>query len=381
MSRKLTPSHNACSWKARWVMRRNRILGSQAFQDWAARTPIFRTIARRKAARQFNLIAGFVYSQIIYLFVQSGLIIHLRSGLYSEEEIGNFANMERDSVARLLRAGAALDIVESPQDSYWTLGQTGAALSANEGAMAMIRHHQLFYSDMADPLKLLSQEGSCESALASFWTYAAKEPGNHADADDSIGYSQLMAATQPMVWRQILSRYDFAGHRKMLDIGGGSGAFVEAIGQAAPALALAIFDLPGVVPSANARFKGTPLADRVTVHSGSFKQDGLPVGYDLITLVRILHDHDDDVARALLTKIHAALPAGGRLLLVEPMADTKGARAMGDAYFGFYLKAMGSGRPRSLSENRLMLEKAGFSSSKPIKTDLPIIAKAIVANR
>ncbi len=46
-------------------------------------------------------------------------------------------------------------------------------------------------------------------------------------------------------------------------------------------------------------------------------------------------------------RAHDALPPGGTLLIAEPMAGTPGAEAMGDAYFGLYLWAMGSGRPRS----------------------------------
>ncbi|MEO0500421.1 MAG: hypothetical protein AAF205_07685, partial [Pseudomonadota bacterium] len=52
------------TWRTRWALGRNRVLGSVAFQSWAARMPVFQTIARRKAARQFDLIAGFVYTQI-----------------------------------------------------------------------------------------------------------------------------------------------------------------------------------------------------------------------------------------------------------------------------------------------------------------------------
>ena len=376
MSSDRDDSHVQLSWKTRWVLRRNRILGSAAFQQWAARTPLFRSIARRKAARQFDLIAGFVYTQIVHVYVRTGLIGYLRGALRSDDAIADFAKLNSQSTDRILRAGAALDIVESPQPGLWTLGETGAALSANDGAMAMIRHHELLYRDMADPVGLLAQPGGENSALSQFWTYASR--GAVKDGD-SQPYSELMAATQPMVWQQILPKYDFGRHRKMLDIGGGGGAFIEAVARIAPKLDLAIFDLPDVVPLAKSRFAGSALEQRVVVHPGSFKRDPIPAGHDLVTLVRILHDHDDDVVDALLPKIYEALPAGGCLLIVEPMAGTRGAEGMGDAYFGFYLWAMGSGRPRSVRENRQMLEKAGFSSIREIRTDLPIIAKALVA--
>ena len=52
----------------------------------------------------------------------------------------------------------------------------------------------------------------------------------------------------------------------------------------------------------------------------------------------------------LLRAVAPRLPPGGTLLIAEPMAETPGAEAMGDAYFGFYLLAMGSGRPRTARE-------------------------------
>ncbi len=66
-----------------------------------------------------------------------------------------------------------------------------------------------------------------------------------------------------------------------------------------------------------------------------------------------------------LRNVRAALPAGGTLLLAEPMSDTSGAEAMADAYFGLYLLAMGSGQPRSAQTLRRMLQEAGFTRYPP----------------
>ncbi len=357
---------------SRWVIRRNRILGSAAFQRWASRTPIIRGVARRRAAAQFDLIAGFIYSQILTAFVSAGLIEFLNGHPRSFEEVAKFAGLSADATDRLLRAGQSLQIAESPQDGLWTLGVAGAPLSANEGAMAMIRHHHLLYSDLADPLALLTKDRREETALSAYWTYASKDDSKAG----ATGYSALMAATQPMVSQQILDAYDFSAHRRMLDIGGGSGAFAAAIAAAVPNLQLGIFDFPDVIAEARKRIAGS---GSIEFHSGSFKDGPLPGGYDLVTVVRILHDHDDAVVEALLAKVYAALPAGGRLLIVEPMADSTHAERMGDAYFGLYLWAMGSGRPRSANESRQMLARAGFATVKTVKTALPIITSALVA--
>lgn len=357
--------------KTRWVMRRNGILGSARFQRWASRTPIIRGIARRRAAAQFDLVAGFVYSQILAAFVELHLIDFLNGCLRSFDEIAEFSGLQHDAADRLLRAGQSLQLVESPQAGLWTLGEAGAPLSANEGAMAMIHHHHLLYRDLAEPMALLQADRRHETALSAYWTYASKGDGHVGAA----GYSALMAATQPMVSQQIIDAYDFSAHLRMLDIGGGSGFFLRAIGAVAPELQLGIFDLPEVIVET----KKSLANETVEFHTGSFKETALPEGYDLITLVRILHDHDDDVAQKLLSKICDSLPPRGRLLIVEPMAESAGAERMGDAYFGLYLWAMGSGRPRSVATIKKMLENAGFSTAKTVPTGLPIITSAIVA--
>jgi demethylspheroidene O-methyltransferase len=69
------------------------------------------------------------------------------------------------------------------------------------------------------------------------------------------------------------------------------------------------------------------------------------------------------------------------VLLAEPMLGTPGAEAVGDAYFSFYLLAMGHGRPRSPEELSLMLTKAGFTRPHLVPTRQPLQTQLIVAHR
>ena len=105
----------------------------------------------------------------------------------------------------------------------------------------------------------------------------------------------------------------------------------------------------------------------------------MPEGADIVSLVRVLHDHDDDRALLLLRAIRKAMRPGATLLISEPMSGTSGAEPMGDAYFGFYLLAMGSGRPRTVGEIRLLLQTAGFSRLREVQTSMPMIARVIAA--
>jgi demethylspheroidene O-methyltransferase len=361
-------------FRERWLLWRNRLLGDARFQRLAMRLPLVRGKARGSAAAMFGMATGFVYTQTLTACVELGIIERLRTAPATVAALCAQGAIGEDAMQRLLAAGAALDLVEPLDGDRWTLGQMGAALATNAGALAMIAHHNLLYRDLTDPVALL-RRGRGGGALAGFWPYAeGEEPGEAANP-----YSTLMAASQPMVAEQVLDAVDFGRQRHLLDIGGGHGAFLMAVAARHPALAMTLFDLPGVATGARTALAAAGL-DRITVAPGSFITDPLPPGADIVTVVRILHDHDDAVVAALLAKARAALPQGGRLVIAEPMAGTRGARAMGDAYFGLYLWAMGSGRPRTAESYRAMLRAAGFQSVREAPTSLPMIARVLIAS-
>jgi demethylspheroidene O-methyltransferase len=362
-------ARKAPKWKRRWLAWRNRKLADPVMQRRLAAFPLTAPIARQRASHLFDLVAGFTYSQILQAAVESGLIDLLARAPARIDAIAETTGLSEGAALRLIRGAEALDLLEAVDEGEWTLGQQGAALAGNPGAQAMIRHHRLLYADLAEPLALLNDDRASATALSTFWTYDGERR-----ADEAAAYSQLMATSQAMVAEQVLAAYPVQRHRRLLDVGGGYGAFARAVLDHAPRMDVGIFDLPSVLAGLPA-----DIGARVAPHPGDFFRDPIPQGYDLVTLVRILHDHDDGPALAVLRAIRASLPMGGRLLLAEPMAGTPGAKRMGDAYFGLYLWAMRSGRPRTADENLALLESAGFRNARIMPTRQPVICSLIVA--
>ena len=190
-----------------------------------------------------------------------------------------------------------------------------------------------------------------------------------------------MSASQPLVADEILDAYPVRGHRCLLDVGGGEGGFLASAGRRHGELRLMLFDLPAVTRRAAGRFEAAGLTGRTTLHGGDFLRDALPRGADVISLVRVVHDQDDAGMRRLLAAAYEALPPGGVLLLGEPMAATPGSPAMGDAYFGIYLLAMGRGRPRSAAELTQALVEAGFIAVRQWPTRMPLQTGLLSATR
>jgi demethylspheroidene O-methyltransferase len=362
------------SWRDRLSDWRNRFVADPAFQRWAAAFPLSRPVARAKARDLFDLQAGFIYSQITLAFVQLDLPSRLAAGPMDTPAVAEMGAMPVASAERLLRAAAVLGLAERRSDGRWGLGERGAALLGAPGVIAMIRHHPLLYADLADPLAVLRRGGG-GGQLSAYWPYAEDRA---ADPEAVTPYSELMAASQAMVATQVLDAYPVGRHRRLMDVGGGAGAFVRAAAERVPDLELALFDLPAVADRTRAAFAAESRGG-VEVTGGSFTQNALPRGADLISLIRILHDHEDDTVGVLLRAVRDALPPGGRLLIGEPLAEARGAERVGDAYFGMYLLAMGSGRARTASEIRKMLAQAGFARSWTVQTAMPLVAGVVVA--
>jgi demethylspheroidene O-methyltransferase len=368
------------AFKVGYVTRRNRVFASPRFQHWAARLPLIRWIARSRADAAFDLLAGFAYSQVLRSFVESGLFDILASGPLTPADIAPRLGMSEDAALTLLRAGRALMLSEEPAPGQWMLGEQGAVFATNAGVQAMVRHHRLLYADLADPLALLRADRREPTDLSRFWTYAGALHGATERGTQTAEYSGLMAASQHFVADEVLASVRFKDAQSLLDVGGGHGAFLRHIGTAWPHLKLGLFDLPEVVET-GARVLGEAVgAVRVTPHPGNFFKDSIPAAYDMVSLIRILHDHDDGPAQALLTNIRASMAPGARLLIAEPMAQIPGSEAMGEAFFGLYLWAMGSGRPRSPAEIIAMCRAAGFARARSVATAQPVNASIIMAH-
>eukprot|EP01035_Chromulina_nebulosa_P017450 gene17450-23002_t len=376
---------------SRFYAWRDGLLASSRFQRWAAAFPFTRSTAAAHSRSLFDLCAGFVYSQVLTACVELGLFPILAKGPRSARSLAPELALSVEAAERLLKAATALDLCAVRQghtpdgEPRYALGMLGAALLGNPGVISMIHHNRLLYDDLADPVALLRgnvhktdlKNGPAATALSRFWPYATDDASG-ADAATSP-YSALMSASQSLVAEDIIEAYPFRAHRVVMDVGGGDGTFLTRLAAHAPALRLILFDLPSVAAQAQARFSSESLSTRASAVGGDAAAGPLPPGADLITLVRVLHDHDDAKALAILTQARMALEPGGTLLIAEPMAGVKGVEPMGDAYFGFYLLAMGSGRTRTSVELHGLLKKAGFHEISSLRTRRPLMTSAIQA--
>lgn len=355
--------------RARFEAWRDRLQASPRFRAWAAANPLTRPIARRRARALFDLCAGFVYTQVLLSCVRLRLFDLLEAGPLSANLISARIGLPPDATLRLLDAAVSLNLLDRRAGNTYGLGKLGCAMIGNAGIAAMVEHHAALY---ADPVALL--RGHRPGALSAYWKYA--ETANPSDLETER-YTTLMAASQSFIAEEVLAAHDFRRHRCLLDIGGGDGSFLTQVATQAPSLRLMLLDLPPVAARAQARFDAEGLTAQA--HGGDAIQGPLPDGADIISFVRVLHDHDDEAVLAMLRRAHESLPAGGTVIIAEPMSGTPGAEPIGDAYFGFYFLAMGQGRSRTPDALEALLAKAGFTDVRRIPTRIPMLARVLLA--
>lgn len=357
---------------SRWT----RLIASPAFQSWAAKFPLTRRMVRREGEAMFDLVAGFCHAQILQAVVRLDIPAMLLETKMTVAALAHRCAVPVDRMQVLVNGAASLGLLKTTRQGLVTLTRRGAALAGVPGLQGMIAHHDVLYRDLADPVAFF--RGEVETELAHFWPYVFGA-GGAADPQVAATYSELMADSQALVADDTLATVRLDNVQRLMDVGGGTGAFLGAVALQYPTLAMTLFDLPAVAPAAQARFERLGCADRLTIQSGSFRDDPLPQGADLISLVRVLYDHADETVMDLLRAAYAALPDGGRLLISEPMTGSKTPERAGDAYFALYCMAMRTGRARSAHQISQMVQAAGFTNIAQPKVRRPFVTSVVTA--
>jgi (2Fe-2S) ferredoxin/predicted O-methyltransferase YrrM len=191
---------------------------------------------------------------------------------------------------------------------------------------------------------------------------------NHQDvAERSVEWTQAFIAAMHRNATEraasLVAAVGAQGVRRMLDVGGGSGAYSIAFAGANPDLQAYILDLAAVVPLAQRHIEQAGLAGRVHTRIGDLRTDHLGEGYDLVLVSAICHMLDEKENAHLIGRCHGALAPGGRLAIQEFILEPDKCAPQSATLFSLnMLVGTRAGASYSEPEYTAWMQAAGFNA-------------------
>ncbi len=163
-----------------------------------------------------------------------------------------------------------------------------------------------------------------------------------------------------------------AGVRRILDLGGGSGAYSIAFAKASSAVRCEILDVPEVVPLTAEYVDKARVSAQVSLRSGDMLTDDLGSGYDIVMLNAICHMFSGEQNQQLFRRARQALAPNGRLVVQDFILNTDKTGPLHAALFSLnMLVATDHGASYSETEYSGWMKNAGFADISRIKLPGP----------
>jgi SAM-dependent methyltransferase len=162
------------------------------------------------------------------------------------------------------------------------------------------------------------------------------------------------------------------GVRRMLDVGGGSGAYSIAFAKANEQLHVELLDVPAVLPIAQRHIDEAGLGQRIKTRAGDLRIDKFGQGFDLVLVSAICHMLGPEENLDLLKRCHEALASGGRIVISDFVLEADKTTPRFGALFALNM-LVGTREGSSYSENEYAawLKDAGFSDIRRIRLPGP----------
>ena len=186
------------------------------------------------------------------------------------------------------------------------------------------------------------------------WAQAMERP------DFAASFTAAMDCRGVLLGPALARKVDLASSTALLDVAGGSGIYACALAVQHPHLRAAVLEKPPVDRIARECIARQECSERVSVLAGDIFRDAWPAGFDAHLISNVLHDWEEPEVRALLAKSHAALPAGGRLIVHDAFINAEKTGPLHVAEYSALLMQITEGKCYSLGEMRSYLGDAGF---------------------
>ncbi|MFC4052404.1 ArsR family transcriptional regulator [Actinomadura syzygii] len=241
---------------------------------------------------------------------------HVAEGPRTAAELADIVKVNAGPLDRVLRHLANAGVFSEDAEGRYGLTPVSEALRDDHPSHLRKRLDVDGALGRAE-LALVELPGTVRAGTNAYTTRYGRSLWEDLSADPALSdsFNAMMAINLAGVAPSIVSAYDWGSLKHVVDVGGGNGALLRALLTAYPNLRGTLVELPEAAEAAVLAFEDAGLADRVDVRSGSFF-DPLPSGADAYVLSDVLHDWDDEDAKAILGRCAEAAGSDGAVLVV-----------------------------------------------------------------
>ncbi|MEV0438884.1 methyltransferase [Streptomyces spectabilis] len=311
--------------------------------------------------RVVQLVVGSLAAQTLRAAVRLRVVEIIGDKERLAAEVAAEAGTQPGATTRLLRALAGLGILQERAPDSYAVTPAGSLLDPGhpDSLAALV-------GIFAEPVMLRAWEHLDEGVRTGGTTFASVFgtdffPYLKEHPELSALFNEAMSQSTSATAAQLPHAYEFGRFTTVADIGGGDGTLLSSVLREHPGLSGVLYDTEEGLAQAPGTLRRHGLEDRCSLEVGDFFRS-VPEGADLYLIKSILHDWNDDQAVTILGHCRAALPPGGRVLIVEPLLPD----AVAPELAGLYLSDLNmllnvGGRERTRDEFAEVCDRAGLT--------------------
>jgi len=297
---------------------------------------------------------GFRQARVVLTAFELGLFTQLGSNSQTAAEIAGVLQTDTRATDRLMDALCALGFLRKKNQKFSnTLLSSRYLVKGKPDYLAGLMHT----AHLWDTWSTLTQ------AVRTGTSVRPRGSNNDGGANWVEAFIAAMHMRAYKTAPKVIRLIDLKEVRRVLDVGGGSGAYTLAFVRAKKDIRAVIFDLPTVTPLTRQYVGSSALSEQIQTVDGDYTVDSLGHGFDLVFLSAIIHSNSVEVNRMLFKKSYEALNPNGQLVVQDHIMNQDRTAPLAGALFSLnMLVGTKAGDTFTESEIRGWMTDAGFKN-------------------
>jgi len=275
------------------------------------------------ADKILEIARGFQASRILLSGFELGIFQTLGDEKLTSAEVASRINADPRATDRLMNALVVLGLLEKEQERFSNSADAcGCLVPGKPGYVGGALGHTINLWDTWSTLTESVKQGT-----------SVFERKGEARADFVRPFIAAMHFNASRSAKVVIPQIDLTGVKRIIDVGGGSGAYSIEFCRANSEIQSVIFDVPDVVPLTQEYAAEAGMSERISTTTGDFTKDELGCDFDLAFLSHVLHSNPPDENADFIKRTWRALKPGGKIVVQEFVVDDSRTSPAGPVFF------------------------------------------------